>query len=372
MKILYVITSTDVGGAEKALLGLVRRLSTDPQIQVKVISLKPLGKVGYRLQKVGAQVLSYHMKGLGLEVVGKLRKDIQSFQPDIVHAMLFRAIEYTRLACPKNSCKLLTTMHFDLSKKNLFLRKIDSFLKYKDFISLAESQNTFNFLVKKQNYPKRRVLLIQNSPEKQLFFNDFSIRKEMRTRFNYTSQNCVFLSVARLVKEKNPQLLLKAFYQVWQKYPQTRLVYVGEGYERKRLEQFIKNNNLQKAVFLAGEQPQINDWLNMADFFVLPSIEESLPMALLEALQVGKPCIASAVGDIPLWVRTGENGYLIPPHQKEDLIKALSFCTVQTNLWDKMQKESLKKAENIKDSIEEHFHLYQKIMEESFHVKTLN
>ena len=371
MKILYVITSTDVGGAEKALLGLVRALIKNQQAQVKVISLKPLGKIGSQLKEAGALVVSYNMRGIGLGVVERLRKEIESFQPDIVHAMLFRAIEYTRLACKKSSCKLLTTMHFDLSKKNLFLRKIDSFLKHKDFISFAESKNTFNFLVQKQHYPKGQVFLIQNSPEKHLFFNDFSIRKTMRSRFNYTEQNCIFLSVARLVQEKNPGLLLDAFYQVWQKNPSARLIYVGEGYEREKLENFIKDKNLQEAVFLAGEQQNINDWLNMADIFVLPSIEESLPIALLEAIQAGKPCIASKVGDIPLWVKTGENGYLIPPHQKEDLVKALSFCIENTELREKMQKESLKKAEKIKDSIEEYRRLYKKIMEESFHVKTL-
>ena len=370
MKILYVITSTDVGGAEKSLLGLVRCVANNQQ-QVKVISLKPLGKIGLQLQESGVEVISYNMKGIGLGVVGRLRKELESFKPDIVHAMLFRAIEYTRLACQKSSCKLLTTMHFDLSKKNLFLRKIDSFLKHKDFISLAESKNTFNFLVQKQNYPKGQVFLIQNSPEKQLFFNDFSIRNAMRARFNYTEQNCVFLSVARLVQEKNPVLLLDAFFEIWKKYPAARLIYVGEGRERTKLEELIKNNNLQEAVLLAGEQHNVNDWLNMADIFVLPSIEESLPLALLEALQVGKPCIASAVGDIPLWVTTGENGYLVPPYQKEDLMKALSLCIENTALREKMQKESFKKAENIKDSIKEYYHLYQKMMEESFHVKTL-
>ena len=131
----------------------------------------------------------------------------------------------------------------------------------------------------------------------------------MRACFNYTTQNCVFLSVARLVQEKNPTLLLDAFYEIWKKHPSAKLVYVGEGYEREKLENFIKEHNLQGAVLLAGEQQNINDWLNMADVFVLPSIEESLPIALLEALQVGKPCIASTVGDIPFWVKTGENGY---------------------------------------------------------------
>ena len=370
MKILYVITSTDVGGAEKALLGLVRCMAKNQQ--VKVISLKPLGKIGVQLKETGAQVVSFNMKGIGLQAVGRLKREINSFQPDIIHAMLFRAIEYTRLACQKSSCKLLTTMHFDLSKKNLFLRKMDSFLKHKDFISLAESKNTFNFLVQKQKYPKGQVFLIQNSPEKYLFFNDLSIRNTMRSHFGYTTQNCIFLSVARLVQEKNPQLLLDAFSQVFQKHPSARLVYVGEGYERQKLENLVQKKNLQRAVLLAGEQKNINDWLNMADVFVLPSVEESLPIALLEALKTGKPCIASAVGDIPLWVKTGENGCLVPPRRKKDLVKALSFCVENPLLREKMQKNSLKKAEKIKDSIEEHQLLYQKIMEESFHVKTLN
>ena len=96
MKILYVITSTDVGGAEKLLVELVKTVS--PLHTVRVVSLKHAGSLADELKSVGASVVSLEMTGAGLGCVSKLAEEVKTFQPDIVHAMLFRAIEFARLA----------------------------------------------------------------------------------------------------------------------------------------------------------------------------------------------------------------------------------------------------------------------------------
>ena len=80
MKILYVITSTETGGAETALAGLVRSVS---QHTVKVVSLKPVGSIGLQLAQEGADVVSLQMKGAGLGTVSQLSKIIQQFEPEL-------------------------------------------------------------------------------------------------------------------------------------------------------------------------------------------------------------------------------------------------------------------------------------------------
>ena len=120
MKILYIITSTDVGGAEKALAELAA--FTAKEHTVKVLSLKPLGPVARELQAAGVEVASLNMQWYSqMRIIQKLSAAVEAFRPDIVHAMLYRGIEYARTACAGKGIKLITTPHFDLSKKNFAL-----------------------------------------------------------------------------------------------------------------------------------------------------------------------------------------------------------------------------------------------------------
>ena len=367
MKILYVITSTSLGGAEKALFELASK--TSEIHTVKVVCLKKLGSVAAALQKKGISVLSLNMKGPGLGIVKKLSKEILSFQPDIVHAMLYRAMVFSRLACAGKPVKLITTPHFDLSKKNILLRGMDRLLKEIDCLTVAESFSTANYLVTNQKYKKEKVYLLPNGVDKTIFYPDSSLRNVMRNRYQYTEEMTVFICVARLEPVKDPLTLLKAFRNIYRTQPGARLIYVGEGGEEAVLKNYIEQTGLQEAVLLAGKQENVVAWLNMADVFVLPSIEESLPLALLEGLHVGLPCIVSRVGDMPLWVEHGKNGFVFP---KGDVILLSCFLKEMCSreLRKKMGDMSLEISQKNRESFQEYQQLYQNVLLDSFHVKT--
>ncbi len=369
MKILYVITSTDIGGAEKALADLA--IETSKAHQVKILCLKKLGSVSEELKQQGIEVISLGMKWYSQRnITKKIAEVIENFQPDLVHAMLYRAIEYTRIAIAGKGIKLLTTPHFDLSKKNVFLRYTDRMLKDLDTLTVAESFSTAKYLVEKQRYDKNKVFLLPNGVDKHLFFQDKSIRMDMRKKNGYSSDNVIFISVARLEPVKDPLTLLQSFRNVYRLCPQARLVYVGEGKERNKIEEYIKQSNLQEAVLLVGRQKNISDWLNMADIFMLTSVEESLPLSLLEALHVGLPCIVTNVGDMPLWVENGKNGFVC---KKRDI--TLFSCFMNELVLDsakrrKMSEYSLKLSQRIVNNSQQYQQIYQQLFENSFHVKT--
>lgn len=369
MKILYIITSTDVGGAEKALAELAA--FTAKEHTVKVLSLKPLGPVARALQAAGVEVASLNMQWYSqTRIIQKLSAAVEAFRPDIVHAMLYRGIEYARTACAGKGIKLITTPHFDLSKKNFALRWADRLLKDLDTLTVAESFSTARYLVEKQKYQKNKVYLLPNGADEKAFYPDASARAAMRKKYGYTPDNTVFISVARLAPVKDPLILLQAFRNVLRSFPFTRLVYVGDGAEREKLEAFIRQNKLEQTVLLAGEQTNINDWLNMADVFVLPSVEESLPLALLEALRVGLPCVVSDAGDMPLWVEHGKNGFVF---KKGDL--TLLSC-LMAELADSPERRadmgqySLTLAKRMTDTSKQYQSIYQQLINNSFHVKT--
>ncbi len=360
MKILYVITSTHVGGAEKSLVSLVKSLS--PHHTVRVVSLKKCGPVAADLKALGASVTSLEMAGSGLGCVFKLKHEIETFNPDIVHAMLFRAIEFARLACAGRNVKLVTTPHFDLSQKPRWMRWLDRVLKSLDSISTAESVSTFNYLRDVQHYPPLKTVLITNSVEKSLFFKDNSIRSQMRQKNGFSDKDVIFISVARLAPVKNSVVVLQAFAKMAFHCPNAKLVFVGEGELHSDLENLIKVNFLEGKVLLAGEQKNINEWLNMADVFVLLSKEECLPLALLEAQQVGLPCIVSKVGDMPKRVIHGKNGFVCNPQDEMLLSCLLTELYENKQLRARMGAESLAQVGGKKDGAKQYEELYKRLL----------
>lgn len=364
MKILYVITSTETGGAEKALFGLASYM-VQQQHEVRVICLKPLGPVAAEMHQNGIEVKHIKHRFPG-QVVHRLRAEINSFKPDMVHALLFRAIEYTRLACAGTAVKLIITPHFDLSKKPFFFRLLDQFLKFRDTLAIAESFSTAQYLMEHQKYNKNKVYLLPNSVDKTKFYKDTNLRETMRQKYSFHVKTVVFICVARLAPVKDPMILLQAFRNVWLRNKEVRLVYVGEGEERAKMENYIRQSGMDKSVILAGEQTNINAYLNMADVFVLSSVEESLPLALLEALSVGLPCIVSRVGDMPLWVEHGQNGYVFNPGDITLLSCLLNLLADNQQARLEMGAKSQAKAAQMTDAFAQYQQIYQQLITGQF------
>lgn len=366
MKILYLITSTEMGGAEKSLADLALGISKEHT--VRVLSLRPLGKFAEVLQKQGIEVISFNVtkRGWPGKLIKQIKAQLDKFQPDLVHAMLYWGIELARIACSARPIKLITTPHFDLSKMSFYQRVLDFVLKGKDTVTIAESFSTAQYLISHQKYPKEKVFFLPNSIDKTKFFRQNSLRKAMRAKYHYEEDEVVILQVSRLEPVKNPLLLLTAFRNILRSCPKARLIYVGDGREREKMESFIKETDLTGKVLLAGTQQNINEWLNMADIFVLPSNEESLPLSLLEALQVGLPCVVSRVGDMPLWVKPGENGFVFPPGDITLLSCFLTELCTQKDVRIKQGKISSEKIDKSGLSCQQYQHIYKQLLAGEF------
>ena len=183
----------------------------------------------------------------------------------------------------------------------------------------------------------------------------------MRRTHGFAPEAVIFISVARLAPVKNPQGVLQTFASILPYCPQARLVFVGEGPERELLEKEIESRSLTGKVILAGEQTNINDWLNMADVFVLLSKEESLPLALLEAKQVGLACIVSNVGDMPQQIKHGKNGFVCKP--QDIMLASCLFTELYENppLRAQMGEISLQETGTNLDSCTQYEQIYQQV-----------
>jgi len=121
------------------------------------------------------------------------------------------------------------------------------------------------------------------------------------------------LYTGRLHPAKGLATLVSAWASVHERWPEARLWIAGEGPERAALADHIANLGLQGRVVLAGPFDQVDDLLQSADLFVLPSREEGMSIALLEAMSAGLPIVATRIeGNVAL-IESDRHGLLVPP-----------------------------------------------------------
>lgn len=164
----------------------------------------------------------------------------------------------------------------------------------------------------------RKVRVIYNALDP---VGDLPSPQEARAALGLNGPTIV--TVARLTPWKGIAGLIRALGQVRKEIPQARLVVVGDGPERKALEQ--EAAPLGEAVKFVGTQPpeQVRLYLRAADLFALFSTYEGLPHTVLEAMQVGTPVIVSDAGGNKEVVTHGETGWMVPKGDKQALIRAI-------------------------------------------------
>lgn len=151
----------------------------------------------------------------------------------------------------------------------------------------------------------------------------------------------VILLVGRFSREKDHLTLLASVAELRASGSVApRLVLVGDGPERGRIENAIRELGLQGAVTLTGQAPTAEPYYGIADVAVLSSLSEGSPNALLEAMAVGVPVIATRVGGIPEIVADGESALLIAPRDRQGMSRALERVLGSPELARKLASEA--------------------------------
>jgi glycosyltransferase involved in cell wall biosynthesis len=131
-------------------------------------------------------------------------------------------------------------------------------------------------------------------------------------------------SVGRLSREKGHLLLLKAMSIVVKSVPEAQLQICGEGPELSTIARRAEVNGLAENVALLGFVRDVRSLLAAADVFVMPSLSEGLGVAVLEAMAMGKPVVATDAGGLPEAVMHGETGLVVPAGDAEALAEAMT------------------------------------------------
>ncbi len=260
-----------------------------------------------------------------------IRKFIVEHSIDIVHSHGYKEDFYSILL-PRKIPKIATN---HLWKRNSLLDTvycfIDAFfLHFFDSIIGVSSEIVNNM----HSLGIRRIEMIPNGIDCSKF-EPQEKSAEFLEKFKIQPGKTVIGMISSLSPEKGHRTALKAMQLLSNE--NILLVIVGDGALRDVLVDYVNKANLSDKVFFAGKQNKIPEILSVFDIFILPSLKEGLPMALLEAMTSEKVVIASSVGEIPEIITDKQNGLLINPENHFELSDAIRFCLANPDICQKMR-----------------------------------
>ena len=227
------------------------------------------------------------------------------------------------------------------------LKRAERFLGRLSKAVICDGEDVRRQLVEEQKLSPRNVVTIHNGVDTALYgqsYDKLAERSEGRRKLGLSEDTPVLTTVARLEPVKDQGTLLRAFEKVGATLPDARLVMVGDGSERRALEEQARRPALAGRVIFLGRRSDVADLLPLFDAFALTSTSEGLPLTILEAMAAGLPVVSTNVGAIPEAVVEGQTGHLVPVGDTERLTAALLKVLRDPGLRRKMGQEAQKRA----------------------------
>lgn len=332
IRILQVITLSELGGAQKILYYLVRGLSRDNfEITVACSPGGELVKWLKELDSVKIVELPQLRRSVSLlhdlNALWKLGRLIAGGGFDIIHCHSSKAGILGRAAAfLAGMKKIIFTVHgWGITPEQGRLKQIffTAAEKAAAIIStnlVCVSKADFDWGLKKHIAPSKLTIIYNGAPRAD-FLNPGSLRAEL----GLGADDLLVGTVCRLSAQKNPLYFLGLASDLLSvnSNPNIYFVLIGDGPLRKQCEDYINLNCLQKRIFLLGSRENAASLMGDFDLFCLFSLWEGLPLTIIEAMLNKLPVLANNIGGIPELVAEGETGFLVDPGDKSQALRNL-------------------------------------------------
>lgn len=379
-KILYLVTQAEWGGAQKYIFDLATNLAEDFDITVATGSEGNSQELLNKLQEKNIKTAIFkHLKRSvspwqDLLAIWEIVFFLKENNFDIIHLNSSKAGVIGALAGWLNKkIKIIYTAHgwvyleplpFLTRHLYLWLEKIACKLRNATIV-LSEKEKMM--ALKNKTGGRKNTFIIPNGIdlEKINFLDKETAKKEVfNSAQNDKIKNYFILgTIANFYKTKGLDILIDVFQKIAKNNNNLKLIIIGEGPERNNLEKQIKEKELEAKVILTGIKPDAYKYLKAFDIFVLSSIKEGSPYALLEAMAAELPIIATKVGAIPEIIENKKEGLLISPQNIQELKESLEIIISDPDLRKKigeLAKEKVQKY-NLKDTILQTKNIYNSL-----------
>jgi glycosyltransferase involved in cell wall biosynthesis len=288
---------------------------------VLIVSLTPLGPMGFEARSVGLPTQSLEMRRGFPDPGGLLRlvRIVRAWRPDVLHSHMVHAnlmARVLRLIAPVPA--LVSTIHniHEGGRLRMLAYRLTNALV--DHMTIV-SEAAFDRFVAEGIVPKEILRVIPNGVNTDRFRNvSPGVRESLRHSLGF-EREFVWLAVGRFEAAKDYPNMLRAFAAVRERRPESVLLLVGRGSLQKETELLARDLGLGGGVRFLGVRTDVPEVMSAADGYVMSSAWEGMPMVLLEAAAAALPIVATRVGGNDEVVRHEGTGFLVPPSDHEAL-----------------------------------------------------
>ena len=366
--ILIFIGSLNIGGTEKQLLNISKKLYKD--FKFKIFTVQEKGILSKKFEELGIEVLEPRYKRnrksffniifFYIFLIFDILKIYIALKPKVVHYYLphsyILAGFLTFFSNRTNFIMSRRSLNV-YQKKYRFINKVESFLHKKMNVIIANSKEIKKELVETEKVAENKCRII---------YNGISINQKKIS--NKKNKVLKLICVANLLPYKNHEMILKALSIIPAKY-KWNLHLLGK--ENKiileNLNKIIKENNLTNKVFFHGQQDNPDIFLASSDIALLTSDEEGFSNSILEYLNSSLPVIATNVGGNSESVRDNINGFLIQKGNYKELSEKIIYLFDNPNIRNKMGEQSYKIVSRefaLSKCVKEYKNLYNKLIKD--------
>lgn len=326
MKILEIIPTLAAGGGERFVVDLSNELAKDSanEVELMIVKDEQIANNGFHKKNIKNNVKfsSLKIKKYSFSTIYKLYREIKKRKPDIVHyhlsgmiSVLFFTIFFYRKPV------YFQTLHGRADKQqnnviDLFLRKFIYQKKLVNLITISKDNDDIfrNF------YKTKSLATIYNGRAEDLPQNIEEVKKEINS-YKINADTLVYIHVARFHPVKNQSLLINCFNKYLENGANAILLVLGPNYDSNDAQLLLKKAH--KNIYCLGIKHNVFDYLKYSDAFILSSLNEGMPISLIEAMACKCALLSTPVSGCVDLIKNGINGFVADDFTEESLLEII-------------------------------------------------
>ncbi len=372
LRVMQLVSNLDIGGAQEVVRTLAENLADAGCISV-VCTFKD-GPLRAEIERLGIPVeilperhhsivafpgFVKELFQLRRQLVGLIRKH----KIDVVQTHLLRSMDFLALSLRFNTGpKVYWTFHnsmFDLREdhldKNKWLLKPKRFshhLLYRigsiwvDGLVAVSADVKKSILETMKGIPAEKISVILNCVDVSRYGKDTN-RIALRSSLGFSETDHLMALVATFKRQKGHSILIEALAALIPDFPRLHVLFIGDGELKDKLQFQVQELKLEQNIHFLGLRGDIPEILAASDSFVLPSLWEGLPMALIEAMASSLPIVATDVSGTRQVMVPGETGFMVKPGDSLDLSRAITDLITDIPQAKVMGRRARQRVENL-------------------------
>jgi glycosyltransferase involved in cell wall biosynthesis len=320
IRVAFCITELDPGGAERALAMLATRIDRNA-FDPAVLCLGPPTALSREIMCQGVPVTCLAAKGrTDVGVVARLTRELRNFRPHLLQTFLFHANLAGRWAAWRAGTPVIVSGVRVADRQHRWHIRLEKWSRNWVNHHTCVSAGVAEFVRTNMQVPGKQITVIPNAVDSAWFQNAPAF--EWR-RLGLPTDADVILTVGRLTAQKGHEDLLQAFAAVSPRQPTLRLVVIGEGELREKLEQTARHLGIADRVRFPGRSNELPSLYGSSRVMVLPSLWEGMPNVVLEAMAARCPVVATDVEGVGEILGASQRGLVVPRRSPAALAAAI-------------------------------------------------